>query len=76
MSLTYESVVKGRLEEICPLKNTDEMTLDELIHDSNIAFQIIGYTPKNLEKSVKFVFENRDLPSLYEFVYEVWLNDN
>ena len=76
MSSIHEAIVKGRLEEICPFKNTDEMTLDDLVKDCNVAFQIIGYKPKNLEKSVRFVFENRDLTLLYEFVYEVWLNDN
>ena len=75
MSSIHEAIVYGRLEEICPLKNTDTMTLDELIHDSNIAFQIIGYKPKNLEKSVKYVFENCDLTALYEFIYRVWKYD-
>ena len=75
MSSIHEAIVYGRLEEICPMKNTDTMTFDELVKDCNVAFKIIGYDPKNLEKSVKYVFENCDIPILFEFIYEVWLHD-
>lgn len=75
MSSIHEAIVYGRLEEICPMKNTENMSVDELIHDCNIAFQIIGFKPKNLEKTVKDVYLNNDIPLLFEFVFEVWKND-
>ena len=74
-SKIHETIVYGRLEEIYPFKNTDNMTIEELVKDCNVAFKIIGYDPKNLEKSVKYVFENCDIPILFEFIFEVWKND-
>lgn len=75
MSSIGETIVYGRLEEVCPTKNTENMTFNELVNDCNVAFKIIGYDPKNLEKSVKDVFENYNIPILFEFIYQVWLND-
>ena len=70
-----EAIVYGRLEEICPMKSTDKMSVEELTHDCNIAFKIIGYSPKNLDKVVRDIYLNEDIPQLFEFVYQVWLND-
>ena len=71
-----ETLVYGRLEEICPVKDTREMSEDELINDCNVAFKIIGYSPKNLKDSVHSVLENQEIPILYEFVFQVWLHDD
>ena len=75
MSSIHSVIVRGRLEEICPIKNTEDMSVNELIHDCRIAFKIIGYNPKNLERVVKDVYLNNDILNLYEFVFEVWRND-
>ena len=53
-----ERMVYNRLKEICPDKDTTIMTFEELVKDCNVAFKIIGYDPKNLEKSVRLFFPN------------------
>lgn len=70
-----ETLVYGRLEEVCPVKDTREMSFEELVNDCNVAFKIIGYSPKNLEATVTSVKDSKEIPILFEFIYEVWLND-
>lgn len=67
-------VVRKRIQEVSPDKLVDDMTLSELEHDCRIAFEIIGYTPKNLSKTVKDVYE-LDIHDLSDFIYEVWRFD-
>lgn len=71
-----ESIVYSRLEEVCPPQNTHEMSDDELVRACNVAFQIIGYNPNNLQDSVSKILERDEYPPLlFEFVFEVWKND-
>ena len=65
----------NRFKEICPPKKVEDMSRDELAHDCGIAFIIIGYQPKNLEKSVDEVLESSESKWLYEFVFNVWVGD-
>lgn len=67
--------VFNRLEEICPVKLVDEVNLDELISDCNVAFKIIGYEPENLVESAEWVYLNMDNKILSHFVYSVWRCD-
>lgn len=65
------------LEDICPEKYIEDCTLDELIKDTNVAFEIIGYSPSNLNKSVEEVYLNaRESVPLWEFIYDVWSVDS
>lgn len=67
-------VVRKRIQEVSPDKLVDDMTLSELEHDCRIAFEIIGYEPKNLSKIVRNVYES-DIHKLSDFIYEVWRFD-
>ena len=72
----HDMIVYERLKEVCPLRNPEDMTRDELLRDSNVAFKIIGYSPQDLEKVVTLVYTEKNHVHLYEFVYEVWRLDN
>ena len=67
-------IVRDRIREVSPDKLVDDMTLSELEHDCHIAFEIIGYEPKNLSKIVRNVYES-DIHKLSDFIYEVWRLD-
>ena len=67
-------IVRKRIQEVSPDKLVDDMTLSELEHDCRVAFEIIGYNPKNLSKTVKDVYE-LDISELSDFIYEVWRFD-
>lgn len=64
-------IVRKRIQEVSPDKLVDDMTLSELEHDCRIAFEIIGYSPKNLSKTVRIVYES-DIHKLSDFIYDVW----
>ena len=68
--------VYNRFRDVVPVQRLDELSSDEVIRDCNIAFKIIGYTPKNLEKSVEKAWETSTALSLFEFIYDVWEVDN
>lgn len=67
-------IVRDRIREVSPDKLVDDMTLSELEHDCHIAFEIIGYSPRNLSKTVRNVYES-DIHKLSDFIYEVWRLD-
>ena len=67
-------IVRKRIQEVSPDKLVDDMTLSELEHDCRIAFEIIGYNPKNLSKTVKDIYE-LNIHDLSDFIYEVWRFD-
>ena len=68
-------IVRERIREVAPAKLVDDMTLSELEHDCKIAFEIIGYSPKNLSSIVKDVYSNQNIQKLSDFIYEVWRFD-
>lgn len=68
-------VVRKRIQEVSPDKLVDDMTLSELEHDCKIAFEIIGYSPRNLSSIVKDVYSNQNIQKLSDFIYEVWRLD-
>ena len=68
--------VYDRFKEVCPVRNPCDMTVDELLRDTNVAFKIIGYDPNNLDKSVADVYIEKDHIHLYDFIYDVWRFDN
>lgn len=67
-------IVRDRIREVSPDKFVDDMTLSELEHDCHIAFETIGYSPRNLSKTVRNVYES-DIHKLSDFIYEVWRLD-
>ena len=68
-------IVSDRLREICPDKNVCDMSISEVEEDCYIAFEIIGYTPRNLGKSVEEIYVNEDIEPLWRFIYRVWEAD-
>lgn len=75
--MSNSRILAMRLEDICPKKYIEDCTLEELINDTNVAFEIIGYSPSNLNKSVEEVYLNaRESVPLWEFIYNVWSVDS
>ena len=75
MSRIHETLIYGRFEDICPVKCTDDMSIRELKQDTHTAFNIIGFTStSDIDEIVESVYLDKDIPLLYEFVFEVWLN--
>lgn len=75
--MSKSRILAMRLEDICPKKSIEDCTLDELIKDTNVAFEIIGYSPVDLNKSVEEVYLNaRESVPLWKFIYDVWSVDS
>lgn len=68
-------IVRDRLKEICPDENIKDLSISEIKEDCNVAFKIIGYTPRNLDKTVEEIYVNEDIEPLYEFIFKVWEAD-
>lgn len=67
-------IVRERIREVTPSENVDEMSISELEGSCKIAFEIIGYAPRNLSKVVEQVYDD-DIHELSDFIYEVWRRD-
>lgn len=74
--MSKSRILAMRLEDICPKKSIEDCTLDELIKDTNVAFEIIGYSPIDLNKSVEKVYLNCESGPLWKFIYDVWSVDS
>ena len=44
-----------RFREIVPNKKLSDMSIDSIIRDTQIAFKVIGFSPKNFSESFKSV---------------------
>ena len=69
-------IVESRLREICPKKNLSEMDIIEVEKATRIAFEIIGFKPKNFKKIFQKTWESSEANMLCDFIYGVWLNGN
>lgn len=74
--MSKSRILAMRLEDICPKKSIEDCTLEELIKDTNVAFEIIGYSPIDLNKSVEEVYLNCESGPLWKFIYDVWSVDS
>lgn len=74
--MSKSRILAMRLEDICPKKSIEDCTLDELIKDTNVAFEIIGYSPVDLNKSVEKVYLKHESAPLWKFIYDVWSVDS
>lgn len=68
--------VYNRFKDVVPVERLDDLSYDEVKEDINIAFKIIGYSPKNLDKSIEKTWESSTALSLFEFVYDVYEVDS
>ena len=74
--MSMARIVKDRFREVCPNQTINEMDIIEVEMACNVAFKIIGYEVKNLEKSVQKVWETSESDTyLCDFAYEVWRSD-
>jgi len=73
MSFSY--IVRERLKEICPIEKVSEVDIVEVKRDCMIAFEVIGYNPKNFDESFQKTWESSDAEDLCDFVYELWKCD-
>lgn len=68
--------IYNRFKEIVPVERLDNLSPVEVKRDINIAFQIIGYSPKNLDESMSKAWETSTALSLFEFIYDVYEVDS
>ena len=64
-----------RFREIVPNKKLSDMSIDSIIKDTQIAFKVIGFSPKNFSESFKSVWRHRTTDVLFEFIYDVYMED-
>lgn len=69
-------VVYTRLMEICPAEKVADMSPDDVDTAVNVAFKIIGYTPKNLGGAIDRANAVSKSEWLYEFIFDVWRLDS
>lgn len=74
----YESeIVLRRFEDVCPDQSIDSMCLKGLEDDVRVAFEIIGYHPHNLQKSVQRAVDKlNNTGKLYQVCYHAWRLDD
>ena len=68
-------IIFNRFVDICPKKKIEDMTDDEILKAVNVAFEIIGYKPINLEEAMDFINKTANVEYLSEYVYFVWEAD-
>lgn len=68
-------IVKSRLKEICPVKKMSEVDIVEAEESCHIAFEIIGYLPKNFQVAFQKTWESYEGEMLSDFIYQVWGED-
>ena len=51
------------------------MTDDDILRAVNVAFEIIGYNPINLEEAMEYINNTSNAGMLSEYIYEVWEAD-
>jgi hypothetical protein len=70
-----DEIVKSRLIEVCPHQEISEVDVIEVEKSCYVAFEIIGYKPKNFTRAFQKTWESSDATLLSEFIFEVWGND-
>ena len=68
-------IIRDRLNDVCPVKKINEMTSDELLKAVNVAFEVIGYNPIDLEEAMDYINKTSNAEMLSEYVYFVWEAD-
>lgn len=68
-------IIKSRLNEVCPSQTVSEMDIIEVEKSCHIAFEIIGYLPKNFTVAFQKTWESFDGEMLCDFIYKVWEAD-
>ena len=69
-------MIKARFMEICPAEKVADMTPDDVDVAVNVAFKIIGYSPKNLKGAIDRANAVSESEWLYQFIYDVWRLDS
>lgn len=67
-----KNTVKERFREIVPSKNLENLDILEVEKSLKISLKIIGYSPKNLEKSFEKTWKTSTATTLVDFIYECW----
>ena len=68
-------IIRDRLNEVCPVERIENMTDDDILRAVNVAFEIIGYNPINLEEAMEYINNTSNAGMLSEYIYEVWEAD-
>lgn len=64
--------VRERFHEITPSKNLREIDLDDVFKSCRTAFEIIGYSPVNLDSSIEQAWSYSSAETLCEFICDVY----
>lgn len=76
-SVHESEIVLARFEDVCPDQSIDSMFLKDIEDDVRVAFEIIGYNPKNFQKCVdKAINKLGRKGKLYQVCYHAWRLDD
>ena len=71
------SEIYDRLRDVVPSRTLSQLDLDEAQTSCIVAFEVIGYSPENLEKSFEKVLKSSsDFHELSDFIYSVYKEDS
>ncbi|MBP5421716.1 MAG: hypothetical protein J6Y78_04640 [Paludibacteraceae bacterium] len=74
MVTNVEIIVLRRLREVCPKKEMSELDILEAKKSCKVAFEIIGFKPRNFDEAFQKTWESSEATMLSDFVYSVWGN--
>ena len=75
-SLMTDSVfMRSRFKEITPEEHLENLDVTEVEKACHIAFEIIGYTPRDFNKAFTTAWTSSGAVELWEFIYDVWEAD-
>lgn len=64
--------IYDRFKEVIPVKRLDEMDLDDVFKSCRTAFEIIGYTANDLDRSIEEAWAYSSAESLFQFICDVY----
>ena len=68
-------IIRDRLNDVCPVERIEDMTDEDILRAVNVAFDIIGYNPINLEEAMEYINNTSNVEMLSDYIYEVWEAD-
>lgn len=70
-------IVKSKIDNIAPSKTLENSMMMEVESWVSVTFNQIGYTPRNLKKSMDQAWHTTNVnESISDFVYRVWRIDS
>lgn len=68
-------IIYERFRDVIPMRKISDCSLKDLMSDCEVAFEVIGYEPNHFNQSFNTVLNKSNAVYVYEFVYEVYMED-